>query len=162
MSTDYSFSTTVGFSFSIEEMRKKFGISLPEKSHLEDRWDPKTGASAPPEKVVDREASDGFAIDGVEYGDDEYQEFCEALAEKLECEVSLSEMHGEPGDVVFGFRDPKRIDDGVDFGHIGTSGGLPVDGIVKQIPQYRKLDKKLRKLGLRPGKLGVFIVYYVG
>jgi hypothetical protein len=55
MSTDYDAGLAVGWLLTIEDLKSVFGRSIPEESHMEDRWDPKTGVGPTQIRIVDRE-----------------------------------------------------------------------------------------------------------
>lgn len=163
MSIDYSFGLMVGFRFSPGELDDVFGKKVPEKSHMEDRFDPKTGKKLAPEKVVDREAGLVYVFQGKELEDGEYhvyEELANAIAGHVGCNYDISGCDGNDM-VIFG-PSIKYMEEGTDWGHIGTSGPLPLDAVVKAAPKLKQIATKLKKLGLVPGKAGIFITYDVG
>lgn len=54
----------IGFPFYPDKTLKKFKKKLPEKSHEEERWDPKTGEEVGLEQVVDEEEREVIEFDG--------------------------------------------------------------------------------------------------
>jgi hypothetical protein len=66
MSTDYDADLVVGFAIEWNAIKKAVGRPMPEQSHMEDRFDQKTGKPAGREKVVDVEGGLGLFLNGVE------------------------------------------------------------------------------------------------
>jgi hypothetical protein len=66
MSTDYDAGLVVGFAIDWNDLKKAVGKPMPEQSHMEDRFDPKTGKPTRREKVVDVEGGMGLFLLGVE------------------------------------------------------------------------------------------------
>jgi hypothetical protein len=166
MSTDYSASTIVGFRFSQDELREKFGKPVGAKSHMEPRFDKKTGKSIDPEEVTDHREGIQYTFLGkdlelVEAGvEPETEELCEAIAEHLGCMTDFSHYY-DVVEVYFYPKMPERTEDGMDGAHFSVGGPLPFDGVMKMAPKLKKLGEGLKKLGLKPGKPGIHITYSV-
>jgi len=165
MSTDYCFANRVGFEFSVKELQKAFGFKIREKSHKEDRFDPKTGAKLQPEKVVDVEEHIGYKFLGKVIKDSDYEEVEELsnlIARHLKCLYNTSDGYNGVVSVVFGPKMPRVLRDGDSFGHVDGPASYPFDAIAKMAPELKRIEKGLKKLGLQPGKAGIFVLYSVG
>jgi hypothetical protein len=81
MSTEYDSVLVVGWLLDKNDLPKKFIKNLPETSHMEDRFDPKTGQKVVSEVVIDSEEREIFVLDGIEYEDE--VEFFYTLAHKV-------------------------------------------------------------------------------
>jgi hypothetical protein len=165
MSTNYSFRLSVGFEIGYDQILKKYGKYLPEMSHMEDRFDPRTGKKSGQEKVVDHEAGVRVVIGGESFGRYDTHEMVEALEKELGAFVEVvndamsvssvgnSFMISPRG---LNFKDPSRIT--LDYGDIMAQGGLLIDDLVRKLPQFEELGLRLKKLGFKPGKLMARIV----
>lgn len=67
MSTEYNADCFVGFAFQREDIPARYRKNKPEKSHIEKRFDPKTGKPTLDEKVIDSEEEDVLIFDGEEW-----------------------------------------------------------------------------------------------
>jgi hypothetical protein len=61
----------IGFVAEAEDVLKPFEVEVDEKSHLEDRFDSKTGKKLAPAKVIDVEAGTEYEVDGKSFDDRE-------------------------------------------------------------------------------------------
>lgn len=83
----------VGWALPFDDVVAKFRFEKAEESHLEDRFDPKTGAKLDPERVVDVHAGEWIRLNGKEWPSEEWwdssmEEFFEELGSVLGCSVS--------------------------------------------------------------------------
>lgn len=87
MSTSYSASITVGIVAGARELLSSFKAERPEKSHMEDRFHPKTGKRLDPVKVVDQEACKGWELgqgdDRRFYEEDAVEDALDHLCEEI-------------------------------------------------------------------------------
>jgi len=169
MGTDLSFGTAIGYDFTLAEINKAFGVKALEESHMEKRFDKKSGKKIAPEKVIDHPARLVYKFDDEtieaedpDYGSD-HEGLCDKIALHLKCEWCHSYYYGEEEAtrIYFMPKMPKPLDDGACFGHIDTDGPLPFDAVVKMAPKMKKLAAGLKKLGLKPGKAGIHVTYSV-
>ncbi len=158
MSTYYSFSVAVGFEIGFKHVLKKYGRELPEKSRMEDRFDPKSGKKVDPVKVVDRPAGLRVVIRKRTYDPaEDAREICEALGREIGAKVQLISDNPECGldgdDWVLvspaGLR--FKAPGGIDYGRSSADGGFPVKDLAMALPKFERLKAQLHKLGLRPG-----------
>ena len=145
MSTDYSFGLVVGFRFFPDELRSKFG--KPVFNGVEYIFL-------------------GKKLELVGHNDDAYEgeTICDAIAEHIKCDVYAS--HSSETDTTEIYFCPSKLpdemDDGDDFGgHVLVDGPMPFDAIVKLAPKMKELAAGLKKLGLKPGKAGIFITHHI-
>jgi len=158
MSTDYSFGIAAGFEVSVKLIIRNWGRTFPEKSHMEERFDPKSGKKLASEKVVDREEGLYFILGGKEVRFDEPQEVIEALGEELEADVQL--VDDSPHDLSdedfvlisprIKCRDPSAFD--LEYGRVTAAGGFLIEDLARELPKFKKLEAFLKKHRLRPGK----------
>jgi hypothetical protein len=71
MSTERYDVLVIGFVVEAEDVLKPFEVTVPEKSHMEDRFHPKTGAKLPPVKVIDAEERVEYEVDKKRFKDSE-------------------------------------------------------------------------------------------
>jgi hypothetical protein len=91
MGMNWDWSLVVGFVVDTDDLLMPFKQEVEESSHLEDRFDPYTGAKLSDQvKVIDQKAGEKYFLDGVSYDDE--SEFVEALAHEANCEITL---HGD-------------------------------------------------------------------
>jgi hypothetical protein len=123
MSTDYDAGLAVGWLLTIEDLKSVFGRSIPEESHMEDRWDPKTGVGPTQIRIVDREQGWYLQLPNDEElfnqgfdpasSEGDVLGFLEKLCTQARCEFALS----EPGERLVRDRVP-----------VQGSGGSAADG----------------------------------
>lgn len=167
MGTCRSYDLVLGFSFS-----KKDFLPLcskePEKSHIEDRFDSKTGKQTGIAVVVDRPA--GYVYSGFGktfflsnsnassyYDDDDIVLLTKAISKAAKCKAVVALNDSE--EIVF-YIPLKNGKDTVDHAHLSVTGQLDVDKIVKNRKRLSQIRKFLANLGLKPKKAGVHIVYF--
>lgn len=76
--------TGIGYLLDVEQLAGRFRAKIEEVSHLEKRFDPKTGKAIADEKVIDTEASDPWTFKGKHF--DDLGEWLETVAEELNCD----------------------------------------------------------------------------
>ena len=165
MSTNYSFRLSVGFEIGYDQILKKYGEYMPEKSHMEDRFDPRTGKKSVQVKVVDHEAGVRVVIGSESFGQYDIHEMVEALEKELDAFVEVVNDVMSAGCVGnsfmisprgLNFKDPSKAT--LDYGDVMAHGGFLIDDMVRKLPQFEELGLRLKKLGFKPGKLMVRIV----
>ncbi len=162
MGIDYSASLAVGFYFEPDEVLDAFTEEVEEVSHLEKRWDPKTGKEDRPEKVIDQEGGKRLVFKGEVVGDGDEdsllvpQDLFGALAGHLKCQYWDDGWPDELKGVVFGFVPKRNIETGWSTGNADTTAGIRLDDVAEMEDRLGLLEMKLRALGLKPGPAGVF------
>lgn len=135
MSIDIFADLIIGYPIDLDQ----FKVTLPEKSHMEDRWDPKTGEKlAGPVKVIDEEEREAFKFEGIEEEDE--LDFAQKLEEKLNVCVS---GHGTWGDREWYISvpiDPTSVED-----------------VQKALDGVEEFKKLIKKSGIKVGKFEVDI-----
>jgi hypothetical protein len=91
MGMNWDWSLVVGFVVDTDDLLMPFKQEMPEETHLEDRYDARTGEKVGQVTVVDKPARTEYVLDGKSYGTDE-SEFIEVLADEANCEITL---HGD-------------------------------------------------------------------
>jgi hypothetical protein len=166
MSTDYSFGVGAGFELAFRQIVKKYGRKLPEKSHTEDRYDSKTGKKLAPEKVVDRPAGTMVVIDGQEIdpAEDPWK-VAEALEKVLRADILLvnDNPNGvDEGDILLVRPESVGLDDVstecLDYGRVTADGGYSLEQLAAELPKFKELGIRLKKLGFKVGKPMVRVV----
>jgi len=161
MGIDYSFSLGIGFTVDPEELsealRKIHAKEVPEKFHMEDRFDPKTGAKVGQEKVIDEEATIAWFVGKEEY---EYeQEFLEAFFESRGMAYSDNGGMSE-ADVAYITVPVKHTgEDDFDGGRVFTGSSILYSVATSKSTQstLKKIKAFLKKLGLDVGEPKIFI-----
>lgn len=174
MSIDASVSLSVGFFMSYENAVKPFVFLKKEKSHGENRYDPKTGRKVSVEKVIDVEGGKYLKLPGSEeewgpihFGeetheggspsDDGVEGFFEDLSILLGCEIEL--FGGELSYI--GFTMAGSDDYGCDsydpHDCISVGPSLYLAKIPAMTERAKLLSKKMQKLGLKPGQPVVYM-----
>lgn len=155
MGIDYNASIAFGYSYSADELKQIFSVHVPEESHLERRWDPKTGQELPKVKVVDTKEGTYLRFQGEEMM--YLPELCEAICTETGCFYSgFNAYDEEPDTIVFGLVPKTKLAGGHDFGHVSSGDSYSMEDVLALLPQLHKLSDKLLDLGLRPKTLGVY------
>ncbi len=166
MSTDYSSMTVIGFVVPVEEAFKKFIVKRPEISHMEARFDSKTGKKIAPAKVIDKDGGLALVINDEEFflvndddeedakitifqtvGDDEAQ----AIADLIKCDgfVTGDFQNGE----TYACFVPSKLP--------SDKGTYLIKDVCKFQKEIVRIGKALKKLGIDPGVGGIHIVNVV-
>lgn len=161
MSTDTDNYVVVGFVIDVQCFFKPFFRARKEKWHMEDRFSPKTGKIVGQEKVVDVEAGcDVVFLDKVYAGpkspDDywcpdprEVDDVFVALEEHLDASLNVSGNYAEGG--------PFFVN--VESGRLKTKEGVvDIAAAHDSLSDLKRIEKKLKKLGIDPGTCGVHVV----
>jgi hypothetical protein len=145
----YTVRAVVGYQFPLEEVLGPFVVRTPEESHLEPRYDPKTGAPVDPVKIIDRHSYVDYVIAGTPY--DSPFVALDRLAEILNCDYGLSGgLNDNIKDMSVVFT-PFRSNPDLAEAHGRITihkDVLVLDGNVMSACQV--LAKKLTELGLKP------------
>lgn len=146
MSIETTHHVRVGFEFAEETIREIFSKYVDEISHMEKRYDPKTGTEIEPEKIIDQPARSVLVLDGREFEetDDELdiELFCEAVAKKARCTWYRHGNYCEGNYlIVFGPRFKTN-----------KFGDIPVDQVIKNADRFGRIKQALKNLGLEPDK----------
>ncbi len=151
MGKNYSSSAVVGYV--VTDLRKFFGDAVrhrDEVSHMEDRYDTRTGRVTHQEKVVERHECDYVVLGDEEFevDDDCYvdSDMAEALGALLDADVSCG------GD--FGIRMLMTIEPRLD----GEDDVVSIDDLAYAVAQVHRIGDRCRELGFDPGPAGVHSV----
>ena len=172
MSIDYTISLAVGYIIPEDELTRVFGKTTPKKSHLEDRFDPKTGKKLAPVEVVDENSYTTIVYKGEEIEDGE-SELADLIREDLDdivatgCQVwpHGSSMSGEMS-YVFG-PDLKKLykpydEDGISGDDtITATGSIPFALLTECGSALGVIRKALVELGLKPGEPMVLLAGWI-
>ncbi len=159
MGIDYECGTAIGFRFTHEELCKPFKQEVAEVSHLEDRFDPKTGKRIAPAVVVDVLGGESLFLDGEEF--EHWQDLSQAVADKLDCRLWIDgDMNGDDPSFVFGLT-PVREEAGEDFGPVSTGDHYSFADVAKLGPRLKSLKKRLEALGLEPNEARIYSTCFV-
>lgn len=155
----------VGFMVPYEDLVKPLTFEKAEESHLEDRFDPKTGAKLEPEKVVDVEAGPWVRLNGKEWPLEEWwdsamEEFFEELGAHVGCGVSTFGGH-HYGWVAFDLLgDSCEVPNTSYDCHSDWSAGraLSLSKVVEMTTSFKgqEVRDKLRGMGLEIGEVLIF------
>lgn len=167
MSTHYSFYLRVGFNVDLEEIKKVFyhknethqdGIF-----HMEDRFDPKTGAKVEPVKIWDKKPKTiterWWEIDGERFDDWEDEPMTDFFAKKLGCHVDYywQSYGGEPSYSFYlhNSNNKDKIETGRGVDIHNTS--MDYAAVCAMQPKLAELKQKLLAMGIDPGEPQVFL-----
>lgn len=164
MGIDYSFWLNIGYKISGEFLPDSMRKITEEKSHMEDRFDPKTGKKLAPVKVIDEEGGlECFLVDGTELED--MYSLAEALSEKLGCEVECEHGYsGEDFTITFSVNLPRTGQDDGDWGRVSVGSSILFEEVIsnKARAAVEKLGADLKALGIDPGPAKIMIGSSVG
>jgi len=157
MSTDISVNIVVGFQFDGNKLYNQFAVHSKPKYKMEKRFDPRTGKEVEPERVCIREKELlHFDVNGKKVTPDPNKDWTdgtslvEYIAKRCNCEA-YEYTHSYSNDywVVF---TPSGIradnDRETDFGRTSVGGPIRLSQIKPE--RFKRLKKKLQKLGLKP------------
>jgi hypothetical protein len=114
MGMNWEWSLVVGFVVDRDDFLMPFKKEVEEESHLEDRFDSRTGKKVGQVTVVDREAGEEYFLDGTSYGDDEYK-FIDALASEANCEITLHGDHCTGEDMTYSIEPTRSSQESLTF-----------------------------------------------
>lgn len=137
----------VGWVLSEKDIPEKLRKTLPEKSHMEDRFDEKTGKKLKPEKVLDEEEHEVFLLPGnkmenTEWQTDDLETFFDALATDLKMHFVIA-GDGIGGEYLYclTMKTTKKQD----------KDGIPIEVVIKSWGKLNAAKKKLKTLGFKVG-----------
>lgn len=148
MGIDYSFNLAVGFTVTHEKLYEVFGKEFPPKTHLEDRFNPKTGKKLPQQEEV-TDVPGGFSLFFEGKGCIDEYTLANVICKKLKCScVQAGSGMTDICEFVFGPSFEKvKNDDDLGF-HISVGGGIPFYNLVKEGPELTRIGSALRKMKL--------------
>jgi hypothetical protein len=166
MSTSYSFYLRVGFKIPIEDLKKPFQHKKETHEegsfHMEDRFDPKTGAKLAPVKVWDKkpetQTEHWWVIDGERFDDWEGEPMAGFFAKKLECRVDYYwQAYGDDWGYGFYLHDPNN-DERIDEGRFSIHNlSMDYESVCAMQGRLAELKTKLQAMGIDPGDPQVFL-----
>jgi hypothetical protein len=165
MSIDYTIKLAVGYIIPEEELTRAFGKVTPPKTHMEDRFDPKSGKKLAPEEVVDHHGYTTITYKGKVVEDGENQ-LAEDIAKDLDCGLWLhgSSMSGEMS-YVFGPNLEKLYkpydSNELNEGHLTAEGIVPFALLTECGSALGTIRKALKELGLNPGEPMVLLAGWI-
>jgi len=164
MGIDYSFSLDIGYKISGEDLPDSMFRITEQKSHMEDRFDPRSGKKIAPVRVIDEEGGEEtYILDGKEHEDT--CELAEALAEKFGCDVDCERGYGgDDFSMSFTLRLERTGEDDNGWGNVAVGSSILFDVATsaKARAAMKKLGKDLKKLGIDPGPAKIMIGSSVG
>jgi hypothetical protein len=143
MGIDYSACVGIGYTFPWSEVESKF--------------------LKPSEEICKKEDMI-LKLNDETYSQNDPYEFLEALGIHLDCACAMSGDIGYGGDQTYVSFEPKypRNDDGEESDRLSIGGSVDFSAVLVLEDPLRKLAKKLKKLGLEPGKPMVFVDWSMG
>ncbi len=143
MSTEHTASLIIGFSIDMDDLGMPFKVTLPQVTHVEDRYDQKTGEKLGPVTVVDSEEREAFVFEGEEYA--EGTELTEAMEQHIRCRIN---PHGDffAGDLVYSIQPTK-------------TAGKPEMSIIEVLTfeaECLRIKSAFAKYGIHLGEPSVF------
>lgn len=120
------------------EIPKRYIRHQAEKSHVEDRYDQKTGKKLEPEKIIDEEACDVYVLDGTTFCLYELQEFAECIAQKAGGSLVIT------GNMQFGALYFHVVCDGLEE-------PIEIYELIKKEKELVNIGKELVKMGFDVG-----------
>jgi hypothetical protein len=155
MSTDYYIELAVGFEIHINDLLAPFEKISPEKSHLEDRYDEKTGKKLDPVRVVDQEEQVVWKINGEEF--DCEDSAADAVADKVNAVATYG--YGTIENVVIGPPMPLGEESNEStWSHFTTGPNYSFRSLAKMGSKLDEIAKELKKLGIESGRAKFVLV----
>lgn len=155
MGIDYSFALGIGFTVDPEELsealRKDNTKLIPEKSHMEDRFDPKTGPKLASVKVVDEDETVSWFIGEEEF---EYEnEFLEEFFHRKGMAYSDDSGMSEASVAYVTVPVKHTGEDEFDGGRVNCGSSIAYSVATSKSTQngLKKIKKFLQSLGLEVG-----------
>ena len=171
MSTSYSYYIRVGVQIPTDELKMHFRHQKVTEEegvfHMEDRFDPKTGAKIAPAIVWDKKPKTHketwWVIDGERFDDWEDEILTHFLESKLGCGVdSYWQAYGSNTDDEwsYGFyphphNNKEKMGDGYKFTIHNTK--MDYKEVVEMQSKLQQLKEKLQAMGLNPGDAKIFV-----
>lgn len=173
MSTSYSFYLRVGFEITEDDIIKTFQhkeeSGEPGIFHMEDRFDPKTGARIAPEKVWDKRpkahTKKWLEIDGQkieDFGDNPDQD-TSLLETMIGCRVGYFWNSTGGNDNSYVFYPHSDGNESLDFGR-GSIHNISMlyQDVVNLAPELDRIKEKLQSLGFPVKEAKVFLPSIIG
>jgi hypothetical protein len=146
MSIDHTPKTIIGFFPDMDDFLAPLKAHIEEVSHMEERFDTRTGKRLDDVKVVDIEEQEGWRFDGVAYQEEDTETLLEAIGEAVGAQITRVE-DCYTGDV-FGLA---IVPNGVK-----THGGrFTFVTVANAALQCTVIAQKLKDFGLDAGLAGV-------
>ena len=167
MSVHYSFYLRVGFKVDLGDLKKVFEhknvVHEEGVFHMEDRYDPKTGAKLQPVQVWDKKPKTKterwWEIDGKRFDDWEDDPMTDFFKDKLGCNVDYYwQAYGDEPAYGFYLHDRNNDDEretgkGVDIHNMS----MDYASVCAMQPGLEVLKQKLQAMGINPGEPQVFL-----
>lgn len=156
---EYSARLRIGFIVDTGSVLAPFRVELPELSHVEPRFDPRTGKRAADLKVVDQEAGTVIQVGDEVFDDDpDITESRELLSDivrllGIKCDVDLL----DEGSCIF-YLNPQDVSPDVDVMGLTCGGSASFRAVVVLEPRLATLKSKLKKAGIRADEARVVVV----
>jgi len=113
-------SVVVGFVIEKDDLEMPFKQTVPEQSHMEDRFDPKTGKKlAKQVKVVDKEECEEFFFNGENIGDDAC-DLVSAIEDEVNCRISMHGNYCDGDDLVYAIEPTDAASDPLTFKEVAS------------------------------------------
>ena len=157
MGVDVTQTVRVGYAVSEEELIGVYGRVTPEKSHFEDRFDPKTGQKIKSVKVIDTHEHVTLEMGGESYGD--AYELAEDLGKILGADVFGYSDFGAECKFVFSLGHGTQP---CDAKRCPENSEIDLETVMNDLTKLRELGSKLVNLGLGSGKLKILNCFSVG
>lgn len=144
MGMNWDWSLVVGFLVDRDDLLMPFKKEVEEETHLEDRYDARTGKKVGQVAVVDRKAGEEYFLDGKSCGSDEH-EFIEVLADEANCDITLHGDHCTGEDMTYSV-EPKRQ----------CQGSLTFKEVAELAPEAERIRQVFKvRFGVDLGEPGV-------
>lgn len=167
MSIDRTVGLGIGFVLKREAVIKKFRKKVAGKSHMEERFDAKTGKRLKDEEVVDVEPHHVHVLDGQTYGDgdpdydDGGTDLLDAIADKVGCDVEEFDGPDDHNENVIFKAKVKLSDDEFDGDGLIVTGSAGFKDVARLGPELKRIKAELMKLGVRTGAARVQLVFTI-
>jgi hypothetical protein len=154
MGTEYYADVGFGFVIDRKDFDKAFLKSVPDKTEMQPRYDPKTGERVEDASVVVEHGYDYYLIDGKEYDEDVYT-LLDALAKKVGADTGcvIGDQNCDPGSTAFAFCvHVKRVEDsGLEGGKFDVGRDCYLNDLFSKQDLFPEIQAALKKLGIKVG-----------
>ena len=156
----YTVNIAVGYRFSPEDLLKPFTFSTEETSHMEKRFNPKTGEELSEVKVITTKSYKYYQVDN--------RKICtsydaiEAICYKLNC---IHYIGGYEEDAYFVLVPKKKLNcfySGEDLGKFECGDSYKLKDVISYQEELEDLELKLTALGVKVPEAGVHLVCHGG
>lgn len=156
---EYSATLRIGFVVDTGSVLDSFRVELPELSHTEPRWDPRTGKRVPDLKIVDQEAGSVIQVDDEVYDDDsdahESQELFDHIVRHLGLKCGVDIL--DDGRCIFHITSP-RVKPPLEVAGLTCGGSAPFQSIIALAPRLTALRAKLKRAGIKTDEAQAVVV----